>query len=90
VKNSNGGRPRTEYGLSLVMVKELCMIENNEKGREARRYFIEMKKIAIDELKKKSITFNTILKQYHLKRDKTVPPRILISSSLKSIFFGCL
>jgi phage anti-repressor protein/phage antirepressor YoqD-like protein len=29
-----------EYLLTLDMAKELAMVENNEKGREARRYFI--------------------------------------------------
>lgn len=44
VKNSNGGRSRKEYALSLDMAKELCMIENNEKGRMIRKYFIEVEK----------------------------------------------
>ncbi|EGS8471217.1 phage antirepressor Ant [Campylobacter coli] len=38
------GRPRKEYYVTLDMVKELCMVENNEKGRQARRYFIECEK----------------------------------------------
>jgi len=41
MKNPNGGRPTIEYALSLNMAKELCMVENNERGRQARRYFIE-------------------------------------------------
>lgn len=40
-KNTEGGRPSQEYRCSLDMGKELCMVENNEKGRIARRYFIE-------------------------------------------------
>ena len=40
-KNSEGGRPSQEYRCSLDMGKELCMVENNEQGRIARRYFIE-------------------------------------------------
>ncbi|NGY15782.1 phage antirepressor Ant [Campylobacter sp. CFSAN093254] len=38
------GRPRKEYYVTLNMAKELCMVENNKKGRQARRYFIECEK----------------------------------------------
>ncbi|EOC6478416.1 antA/AntB antirepressor family protein [Campylobacter coli] len=38
------GRPRKEYYVTLDMAKELCMVENNEKVRQARRYFIECEK----------------------------------------------
>ncbi|EJF85332.1 phage antirepressor Ant [Candidatus Bartonella washoeensis] len=38
------GRPSTEYHLTLDMAKELSMVERNEKGRQARRYFIEREK----------------------------------------------
>lgn len=39
----NGGR-LIDYELSIDMAKEICMVENNEKGRQARRYFIECEK----------------------------------------------
>lgn len=43
---ANGGHAtRMEYALSIDMAKELCMVENNEKGRIARRYFIECEKL---------------------------------------------
>ena len=38
------GRPRIEYILKLDMAKELSMVENNEKGSQARKYFIEVEK----------------------------------------------
>lgn len=44
VKNLNGGRPTIEYALTLDMAKELAMVEANDKGRQARRYFIDQEK----------------------------------------------
>lgn len=37
---------RKEYHATLDMAKELCMLEQNSKGREARRYFIQCERIA--------------------------------------------
>lgn len=44
IKNPNGGRPLTEYALTMDTAKELAMVEGNEKGKQARRYFIECEK----------------------------------------------
>ena len=43
-KTPNGGRPAIEYYITLDMAKEVAMIENNEKGKQARKYFIECEK----------------------------------------------
>ena len=43
-ENSEKGRPRLEYALTLDMAKELSMVERNEKGKQARKYFIECEK----------------------------------------------
>ena len=43
-------RPQTtkEYFLSIDMAKELSMVERNEKGKQARRYFIECEKRMVE------------------------------------------
>lgn len=46
VKNPNGGRPRTEYELSISCAKEICMVSRSEKGKQARKYFIAMEEKA--------------------------------------------
>lgn len=43
---STGGRPGVEYHLILDMAKELAMVENNDQGRQVRRYFIAMERQA--------------------------------------------
>lgn len=40
-----------EYKLSLDMAKQLCMIENNDRGKNARHYFITMEKMIKRKLK---------------------------------------
>lgn len=49
-QRANGQRGVTikkDYRLTLDMAKELSMVENNERGREARRYFIAMERRAL-------------------------------------------
>ena len=45
-KNGRGGNRKalTEYHITLDMAKELAMVERNEQGKAARRYFIECEK----------------------------------------------
>lgn len=42
--NSKRGRPGTEYIIKLDTAKEMAMLERNEKGKEVRRYFIQIEK----------------------------------------------
>ena len=44
LEKPQGGRPSQEYHITLDMAKELAMVERNEKGKQARNYFIECEK----------------------------------------------
>lgn len=48
VEREIGATKRIEYALSISMAKELSMIENNERGRQARKYFIAVRKTSMN------------------------------------------
>lgn len=39
-----GGRPSQDHEITIDMAKELCMLQRNEKGKQARQYFIQLEK----------------------------------------------
>ena len=72
VTTSTGGRPSKEYYITLDMAKELSMVENNEKGREARRWFIEIAKQT-----QVTPTQLDLITPYEVRRDLTTARRLL-------------
>lgn len=43
-QTGRGGHNRIEYALTIDAAKELAMVEGNEKGKQARQYFIDCEK----------------------------------------------
>lgn len=44
MSNTSGGRPAQDAQITIDMAKELCMLQRNEKGKQARQYFIQLEK----------------------------------------------
>lgn len=47
-KKGSGGHNRKDYHLTLDMAKQLSMVEDNDQGHAARRYFIDMERRALE------------------------------------------
>lgn len=41
---SSGGRPAQDAAISIEMAKEICMLQRNERGKQARQYFLQLEK----------------------------------------------
>ena len=44
LSKSTGGRPAQDAQLTIDMAKEVCMLQRNDKGKQARQYFIQLEK----------------------------------------------
>lgn len=42
MSESTGGRPSTDHLMTLSMAKEIAMLQRTDKGKEVRRYFIQL------------------------------------------------
>lgn len=62
---STGGRPGMEYHLTLDTAKELAMVENNDQGRQVRRYFIAMERQARES---RGVTYLSVGQQLAIHR----------------------
>ena len=43
-ENSKGGRPATDYEVSVDMAKHICMIQRTPEGKQCRQYLIDLEK----------------------------------------------
>lgn len=41
---TSGGRPKHDAEITIDMAKELCMLQRNERGKQARQYFLQLER----------------------------------------------
>lgn len=88
VHNSKGGRQtQIDHILKMDMAKEICMIQRTEKGRKARRYFIEIEK-AWNDPQKVLERANNIQKRVDISVGKHKRQRPLLNYILDYMDFG--
>ena len=42
--SEQGGRPQTDFEISVDMAKQICMIQRSPEGKQIRQYFIDLEK----------------------------------------------
>lgn len=97
--DDKGGRPSTEYNITMETAKQLAMVQNNEQGRVARKYFIQVEKIL-----KMAMEWNLIrkperetyklmceeLKKYHIRNFDCEPKWYQFSNEADTLNQICL
>ena len=85
--NPNGGIDKIDYIVTIDMAKELAMLENNEKGKEIRKYFIKVEKEYFDSLSKNSNELNFYKEKYFesIERENDLLRDMLYSNSILSM-----
>lgn len=83
--DGKAGKRRTEYHLTLDMAKELAMVENNEKGRQIRRYFISLERSNKPALPDQTASQDHLMRCVELSSHlASVAQKALINTLLKS------
>lgn len=96
LEESTGGRPSTDYEITLDMAKEIAMIQRNEKGKQARQYFLEIEKQwnSPEYIMNRALEFSRKqVEQLKLENKKMRPKAIFadaVSTSEQSILIGQL
>lgn len=86
LEESTGGRPSIDHAIKLDMAKEIAMIQRSDKGKQARKYFLDIEKAwnSPEKVMERALQF---ARQKVIEMEKKIfeqKPKVLLAESIEN------